>query len=506
MTSSAGDPREFAAAFQSLLHWVQSTAPADDRNEVVQAVRAHLGPDRQTKSVVVKDLPVYEQVNLQAALEHWMVQSRRTALVQGIAVPPNWGELGLQQLITGDGLPPVRLASPELVDLPNGPGTTLACLQTALVMVEEEGLGRYVVMVRGPAQNHQPTVGIEIAGLDVDQAQAVHAELAVLRSRLNVYRGQVVEVSTNDMGSISLTFASLPKTGRSDVVLPDEVLRRIERHTIEVMQHRDQLLAAGQHLKRGLLLFGPPGTGKTHTTRYVVNQLTGYTVLLLSGRSLHLIGSITEFARELQPSAVVLEDVDLVAEDRGFGHGSSPVLFELLDAMDGAAADADLLFLLTTNRADLLEPALAARPGRVDVAVEIGLPDALARRRLLDLYGRTVPLTATEEDLVAAVERTEGTTASFLKELIRRAVLESLRETTPLTTVTGAHLAAALDDLLDSAQEVTRALLGVGGGRGEQHDDDDDDEMRGQRWHGAVPGRVEHGSGSWTAYTPLNPG
>ena len=91
----------------------------------------------------------------------------------------------------------------------------------------------------------------------------------------------------------------------------------------------------------------------------------------------------------------MLEDVDLVAEERSLGPASSPVLFDLLDAMDGAAPDADLLFLLTTNRADLLEPALAARPGRVDVAVEIELPDAAARERLLALYGRGVPLALT---------------------------------------------------------------------------------------------------------------
>jgi SpoVK/Ycf46/Vps4 family AAA+-type ATPase len=121
---------------------------------------------------------------------------------------------------------------------------------------------------------------------------------------------------------------------------------------------------------------------------------------------------------------IVLEDVDLVAEERSHGPASSPVLFDLLDAMDGAAPDADLLFLLTTNRADLLEPALAARPGRVDVAVEVSLPDAPARQQLLALYGRGVPLALTGEDIQRAVERTDGTTASFLKELIRRSVLE----------------------------------------------------------------------------------
>jgi ATP-dependent 26S proteasome regulatory subunit len=138
------------------------------------------------------------------------------------------------------------------------------------------------------------------------------------------------------------------------------------------------------------------------------------------------------------------------------------VLFDLLDAMDGAAPDADLLFLLTTNRADLLEPALAARPGRVDVAVEIALPDAAARERLLNLYGQNVPLTLTPEDIALAVERTDGTTASFVKELIRRSVLEALQDDPALTAVTGAHLSRALDDLLDASQAVTRTLLGVG--------------------------------------------
>jgi SpoVK/Ycf46/Vps4 family AAA+-type ATPase len=221
-------------------------------------------------------------------------------------------------------------------------------------------------------------------------------------------------------------------------------------------------LEAGQHLKRGLLLYGPPGTGKTHTTRYLIGQMDGYTRLLLTGRALHAISSAAELARELQPAVLVLEDVDLVAEDRSFGPGSSPVLFDLLDAMDGAAADADLLFVLTTNRADLLEPALAARPGRVDVAIEIDLPDPDARKRLLALYGRSVPLQLSDADTLEIVERTDGVTASFIKELLRRAMLESLHDDPSAPVVTAAHTSRALDDLLDSGQRLTRSLLGVG--------------------------------------------
>ena len=308
-------------------------------------------------------------------------------------------------------------------------------------------------------------------------AQNLLAELDRLRAELNVYRGHLLDVALTPFGGISLTFTGPPGLSRDDVVLPATVLARIERHALGVANHREALLAVGQHLKRGLLLYGPPGTGKTHTTRYLLGQMSDYTRLVLTGRSLVAVGQVTDLARALLPAVVVLEDVDLVAEERSAGPASSPVLFDLLDAMDGAAPDADLLFLLTTNRADLLEPALAARPGRVDVAVEIALPDAPARERLLALYGRGVPLEVTADDLAAAVERTDGTTASFIKELIRRSVLEALHEIRPsgsaaadgsapgspaLTAVTGAHLTRALDDLLDTAQAVTRTLLGVG--------------------------------------------
>ena len=187
----------------------------------------------------------------------------------------------------------------------------------------------------------------------------------------------------------------------------------------------------GRHLKRGLLLYGPPGTGKTHTTRYLLGQMTAYTRLVLTGRSLVAVGAVTDLARACCPPSSCLKMSIWSPRNARSARASSPVLFDLLDAMDGAAPDADLLFLLTTNRADLLEPALAARPGRVDVAVEIALPDAPARERLLTLYGQNVPLALTEEDVSLAVERTDGTTASFLKELIRRSVLESTRMTTP---------------------------------------------------------------------------
>ena len=451
--------REFATAFRGFLDWVHATAGRED-NEVSALVRDFLGPDGTQHSVVTRELPVFEHVNLQTAVDAWSARAGRTVEVRGIALPPHYGGLSLQQLVAGEALPPLRLTAPALADLPNGPESTLGCLRLAVLLVTDQN-GRHVVMIQAPSE-HQPSLQVEVAGLPVDLAQRLLAELDQLRADLNVYRGHLLDVSLDPMAGVVLAFAAPPGVTRDDVVLPVTVLARVERHALGVASHREALLATGQHLKRGLLLYGPPGTGKTHTTRYLLGQMTGYTRLVLTGRSLVAVGAVTDLARGLLPAVVVLEDVDLVAEERSLGPASSPVRVDLLDAMDGAAPDADLLFLLTTNRADLLEPALAARPGRVDVAVEISLPDAPARERLLTLYGQNVPLSLTEEDVNLAVERTDGTTASFLKELIRRSVLESLHEDPALTVVTGAHLARALDDLLDAAQQVTRTLLGVG--------------------------------------------
>jgi ATP-dependent 26S proteasome regulatory subunit len=162
---------------------------------------------------------------------------------------------------------------------------------------------------------------------------------------------------------------------------------------------------------------------------------------------------------------IVVEDVDLIAERRDHYQGETPLMFTLLNEMDGLAEDADVVFLLTTNRADLLEPALASRPGRVDQAVHIDLPDAASRRRLIDLYRGSLDLDTSRLDHV--VSRTEGVTASFLKELLRRAAVVAAdrpNDSEGPLHVSADDLDGALVDLLDSRNRMTRTVLGFGEG------------------------------------------
>lgn len=264
----------------------------------------------------------------------------------------------------------------------------------------------------------------------------------------------VVQQSPSAAG---VTFHARPALAASDVILPGGLLEKVSDHALGIAEHRDSLNKYGQHLKRGVLLYGRPGTGKTHTVRYLLSRSDGVTAILLSGGSLARISEAATMARALQPSIVVLEDCDLIAEDRSFGHGPQPLLFEVLDAMDGLASDADVAFILTTNRVDMLERALAQRPGRVDLAVEIPLPAQAERVSLIKLYARGIPFSPNAIEDAAA--RTEGTTASFARELVRRAVVAGALEDMP---VADHHLGKAVDDLMADGAALTRSLLGSG--------------------------------------------
>jgi ATP-dependent 26S proteasome regulatory subunit len=153
---------------------------------------------------------------------------------------------------------------------------------------------------------------------------------------------------------------------------------------------------------------------------------------------------------------IVIEDVDLIGMDRGLPGGEhNPLLFQLLNEMDGIGKDTDVIFVLTTNRIDLLEPALTARPGRVDRAVEVGLPDDDARRALLKLYLPDEPVA--NDVIEVAVARTAGAAAAFIKELARRAVLDSLIHESNLDD----SLPRALSEMLEHAPPILKRSLGL---------------------------------------------
>lgn len=460
-------PDRLGGIFAAFLQQVAAAAAAEV-SPLKERINAHLGVDLAQLPIMVQQFDTFDQPNLQVAIDAYLQGPDRSADLVGIDMEnKRWMAVGLSELATWSGFPrraltegPVDYVNFQLAD-----GQALPCVQFGLYLVRA-GEARLVALLLGPSEMGDPRrqkLRLEVASTRKEDAPAFIAEVRELMSARNVYRGQVISLTSAPVhvgpGPVTLVeFQSVPQVAREDVVLPAGLLERIDRQTVVFSAHASELLAAGHSLKRGLLLYGLPGTGKTLTVMYLISRLQGRTVILSTGRGLGLVQTIAQIARQLAPSMVVLEDVDLVAEERTMpGFGARPLLFELLNEMDGLHDDQDVIFVLTTNRPDILEPALAARPGRIDLAVELPLPDAAGRRRLLSLYARGLRLD--DVDIDALVERTEGATPAYIKELMRRAALQAA-EAGAGNTVGREHMQSALEELSEGGRLAER-LLGL---------------------------------------------
>ncbi|RZS40765.1 ATPase family protein associated with various cellular activities (AAA) [Herbihabitans rhizosphaerae] len=464
MTDSAVDPSdaiELATSLRAMLDAATAALPSRGDSPLVRAITDHLGcPLNQIPNVTAR-WAAWEHANLHRGIEAYLAEYSPDAAWFGVGGSGR-SHSDLIDLLTSQGtvadIGPVDYASVAV-----GPDTSVDAVQFGLVQAVAPGGEPVVVVVRGSNPYHgDQSCTLQVLAVDRAVATTVRERVEDLMRERDVFRGQVLSFGFSEhRGNKLVSFQPRPSLTADDVVLPPGVLDTIERHVVLAEARADTLRAAGQHLKRGLLLHGPPGTGKTHTIRYLESRMADTTVVLVAGKALSMIGEATALARRLQPSVVVVEDVDLIAQDRSYGSmgASNPLLFQLLNELDGIGADANVTFVLTTNRVEVLEHALTDRPGRVDLAVEIPRPDADCREQLLRRYTRDVTLRVPDAgDIVAA---TDGVTASFIRELARRAVLRAADEATDGELVLDEPtVRGALDDLLDERNALTRTVLG----------------------------------------------
>jgi hypothetical protein len=340
------------------------------------------------------------------------------------------------------------------------------CVKEGLWLLEDAG-ARLAVLCQGNSLHphlgacFQVAVSRGEAGHRAAQKLFRHLEAAVAQARC--YRGKVLSLETPQPFSgmaMGIKVHRLGRVEREQVILPRPTLELLDRNVIRFVQHRPALAGLGQPTRKGLLFHGRPGTGKTHTVRYLAGALPGVTTLLMTAEQVVLLNEYLELARLLQPSLVVIEDVDLIAGQRpppGGGGWEQVVLNRLLNEMDGLRDDAEVLFVLTTNRPEVLEEALAARPGRIDQAIEFPLPDAEGRARLVRLYARAVPLA--EGVVEATAAKTDGVSPAFLKELMRRAV-QSRLERGGSGDIQQQDVDGALEELLHGGGALNRRLFG----------------------------------------------
>ncbi|MGH3766086.1 MAG: AAA family ATPase [Pseudonocardiaceae bacterium] len=457
------DATTLARSLSDLLRAAQQGLPASGASELTAHIVDHIGCPLGDAPNVTTNFAGWELVNLQRGVDAYLAARSPLAQWFGIAGSGRHHQDLVDMLTHSDQSGGYRLGAVDYTTVATGPDSTTEAVQLGLVRsVAPDGRPVVIVMRGQPEHHHGAGCSLRVLAASRETATAVNAEVERLMRIHDVFRSQVLSFDMSEhRGNEMVSFLPRPRLSADDVVLPDGVLAAIERHVVRPAAVSELLTAHGQHLKRGLLLHGPPGTGKTHTVRYLLGRLTGATVVVVSGRAMHLLPAAVTTARRLTPSVVVFEDVDLVAEDRSFGQGGQPLLFELLNRIDGVEADIDVTFVLTTNRVAALERALVDRPGPIDLAVEVPRPDAAGREKLLRLYARS--LTLNLPDASRLVDATEGVTASFMRELVRRAVLRQLETTPPGRRVRldEAALQAALDELSGERQALTGSLLGV---------------------------------------------
>ncbi len=478
--------QEFAETFTRFLRQAmeQMRPPADGLTPLGALVQEHLGRDVTELPVVEQVVAPHRLVDADLALAALAEPSDATPI--GVTGGQMRDQSSLPELLNGAMHTPFGPGPVDYVSVPDGPDSVRRVMSFGLYLMRWEGAPLVALQRGARPERGRGHASVEVLAADPEAASRFLQELVRLMQSLSVLRGQVLSFTGNqyESNAAGATFLPRPRVAADDVILAPGVLESIARHVVGVGEQRKALLAAGQHLKRGVLLYGPPGAGKTLTVRHLLARTPGTTAVLLTGTSIRFITEAAELARAMQPALVVLEDVDLVAMERGM-YGPQPLLFAVLDALDGLDGDADVAFVLTTNRVEVLERALAERPGRVDLAVEIPLPDDESRRRLFRRYAEGLEFS--DGALDAAADRSAGTTGSFAKELMRRAVLaaaEAGRE--PVD----ADLAEALDGLLSEGAHLTRRLLGSAGEAGSEG--------------GEGEAEVLAGRSGWVAYAPMS--
>ncbi len=400
-------------------------------DSVASLLAQHFSP-LPTSGITISErqFPFRVRADLQRAIDRLFGDETKIIHFFGVRRSYSHESVSLSECIVESEHNPVVSIPPEHEELDIGEDEPIRVLKNGLWLLETGGTPFTVLLA--PAGQYGCITGLQFQvgtpntpeGTQLAQRFFQHLEDSILRAES--YRGKILSLEQAQHSysgeSSGIAVHKLRIVNRDQVILPEATLSLLDRNVIQFVKHRERLAQFKQSTKKGLLFYGPPGTGKTHTIHYLARALEGHTTLLISAEQVGMLSEYMTLARLLQPSIVVLEDVDLIARDRK--EMSNPceeiLLNRLLNEMDGLKEDADILFVLTTNRPETLEAALASRPGRIDQAIEFPLPDSEGRRKLVELYSQGVKVNS--ECASEVVNRTDGVSASFIKELMRRIV------------------------------------------------------------------------------------
>uniref|UniRef100_A0A7C4JKY5 AAA family ATPase n=2 Tax=Staphylothermus marinus TaxID=2280 RepID=A0A7C4JKY5_STAMA len=231
----------------------------------------------------------------------------------------------------------------------------------------------------------------------------------------------------------------IPVVTYEDIGGLSHVIRRIKELVELPLRYPDIFRRLGIEPPRGILLYGPPGCGKTLLAKAIANETNSYFISINGpeimskyyGESEQKLREIFEQAKKNAPAIIFVDEIDSIAPKREevVGEVEKRVVAQLLTLMDGLESRGDVIVIAATNRPNAVDPALR-RPGRFDVEIEVPMPDKKGRLEILQIHTRNTPL-GEDVDLVKIAEMTHGYTGADLAALVKEAALAALRRILP---------------------------------------------------------------------------
>ncbi len=267
----------------------------------------------------------------------------------------------------------------------------------------------------------------------------VNTAFAFFRSGGNMPGGGINPMNVGKLQSNGIIDSSEIKTTFDDVAGCDEAKYELQE-VVEFLKSPDKFEVAGAKVPKGVLLEGPPGTGKTLLARAVAGE-AGVSFIQVSasefiqmyvGVGASRVRDLFKKAKENSPCVVFIDEIDAVGRKRGeqFGGGGNEereqTLNQILTNMDGFEKTDSLIVLAATNRADILDSALT-RSGRFDRKVQVGLPDIVGRRKIIDVHLRN-KLVDDKTDLDEIAALTSGFSGADIENMANEAAILALRQ------------------------------------------------------------------------------
>ena len=235
----------------------------------------------------------------------------------------------------------------------------------------------------------------------------------------NPYKNKKIDANCN--------FLDINKDiGWDDIIIDPAILKVIKSNVSNLFAIQDILLKNKISLKRGIILAGKPGTGKTLMCKILAKETLATILYVLPShiKGIADISRICKMAKDLSPTLMIIEDIDFLAEDREESGNWSVV--ELMNHMDGLEDFDNVVTLATTNMVDKVEKAIKNRPGRFDRIIDIPLPDKDIRKRMIENFCSDFKLK--DVDIAAMSEKTDKLTGAYIKDLCITAALMAIQD------------------------------------------------------------------------------